>query len=361
MHGNDILALHVLLRRKPLFQHLSDEDFNALPAILERRALASGEVLFEEGDPGDSLYIVGEGVLSVRIGKDLIGQLRAGDVSGEGACIDPAPRSATLRAEGKATVFALSQEGLRGLLQRAPGTATALIGGIIAQTNARLRDTQQRIDEALHHPAGMEAISAVLPRVDTKSAGATPTPYRGTLDLAALRQARGLSEHDLEMLQVVAPPMRYPDKAVLCEEGWRGSTCFLIAQGLVEVLRTVDGVPRLQAVLAPGALGGQVALVDHGPRSATLRARGEVVALHLDRDDFEKLLRVHSPLALRFQEQVAVAAVRQRRAATELLVALLARLATAPPSKRETHLQKLAYLRTSTGEWSMPPANSGQG
>lgn len=360
MHmSQDFLALQILLRRTPIFQSFSEADFGALGQVLKRRALAPGETLFLEGDPGASMFIVGDGALAVVVGNEEVGRLQAGAVTGEAACVDPAPRSATVRAESKATVFELTQADLQALQQQSPGVSTALVGGIIAQISARLRDTQRRIDQALGGPTAV-TISGVLPRAVLAGGKPAveplrPAPFKEPLDLTALRSARGLSERDLEVLLAVASPVRYPDQAVLCEEGRPGSTCFLIARGAVDVLREVDGVQRLLAVLPAGAMAGQVALVDHLPRSATLRARGEAVVLPLGREDFEKLLRARSPLALRFQEQVALAGVRQLRVATDRLATLLAKLAAAPPPKVAAQRMKLAYLQTSVREWDMAP------
>ncbi|MBK8696396.1 MAG: hypothetical protein IPN17_30035 [Deltaproteobacteria bacterium] len=55
-----------------------------------------------------------------------------------------------------------------------------------------------------------------------------------------------------------------------------------------------------------------------------MRGRTEGVTLELSRDVFERLLSACSPLALRFQECIAVAGIRQLRAATGGLARLLA-------------------------------------
>lgn len=355
----ELLALQVLLRRTPIFQSFKEPDFAALSPVIKRHVLGPGEVLFAEGDVGASMFIVGQGTLEVLVGQEVVGKLEAGAVTGEAACIDPAPRSAMVRTTARATVFELTQGDLRALQELSPGVATILVGGIIAQISARLRDTQRRIDEALGGPT-VVTISGVMPRaVLTGSQPGKeplrPAPYKDALDLTALRSSRGFSDRDLEMLTMVAPPVRYPDQALLCEEGRPGSTCFLIARGAVDVLREVDGVERLLAVLPAGAMAGQVALVDHLPRTATLRARGEAVVLPLQREDFEKLLKARSPLATRFQEQVALAGIRQLRVATDRLATLLAKLTAAPAPKKQAQRMKLTYLQTSMREWDMAP------
>jgi CRP-like cAMP-binding protein len=62
-----------------------------------------------------------------------------------------------------------------------------------------------------------------------------------------------------------------------------------------------------------------MALVDKTPRSASVVAAEPTVALELTRDVFEGLLHARNPLAVRFQEQIAIAGIRQLRMATERL------------------------------------------
>lgn len=321
------LTLSVLLRRTPIFGALTDEGFQTLADVLVRRRLAPGDIVFSEGDPGDSLFIVGEGRLGVAMGRlarpSPLGELRPGDVTGEMSCIDPAPRSATVTALCDATVFELTQAGLRRLQGTAPAVCALIVGGIVTQLTARLRDTHERIEQALLRLAG--PISGILPRAgaNDRPSGPAPQPYRGPLELHALSNARGLSERDLELLLAVAPPQFYPDGALLCVEDRPGAACYFIARGVVEVLKRVALSQRVLATLGAGTIVGQLALVDNSPRSASVRALGDVVALTLSREDFERLIKARSPLGLRFQEQVAQAGVRQLRLATERLSALL--------------------------------------
>ena len=153
------------------------------------------------------------------------------------------------------------------------------------------------------------------------------------------------------------------------------------------MLREVKGGLSRLATLKPGAFVGQMALVDSAPRSATIRAATEeVVAMELQRDVFEGLLAAASPLAVHFQEQIAVAGIRQLRMADKHFKRLLGsgrpaqkpRLATAAsgrggavsaalpsrpsvPSRgptpgrepRKPATDMLAYLQTALTEWGM--------
>jgi hypothetical protein len=63
------------------------------------RSLAAGSVLAAQGDPGDSLYLVLDGMLAVTVDGQEVGDVGPGAVLGEHAILDSAPRTATLTAK----------------------------------------------------------------------------------------------------------------------------------------------------------------------------------------------------------------------------------------------------------------------
>lgn len=181
-------------------------------------------------------------------------------------------------------------------------------------------------------------------------------------DLSALRSLASLREYpdaELEVLAGAAVERRLAPGAVLCREGEPGRSCFLLVSGEAEVLRASAGGERALATVTPGAFLGQIALVDRGPRSATVRARTACLALELSRDAFERLLASCSPLALRFQESIAVAGIRQLRAATEGLARILARAEAGAVSRpaqgpdQEPGADMMSYIQTAATEWGV--------
>ncbi|MCB9738125.1 MAG: cyclic nucleotide-binding domain-containing protein [Deltaproteobacteria bacterium] len=144
-----------------------------------------------------------------------------------------------------------------------------------------------------------------------------------TINLRSLEALRDYSNAELKLLGAVSPAREYMPGDALCTEGHMGQSCFLVASGQVEVLKAIDGQEKGLATLRAGSIVGQMALVDRSPRSATVRASTYTIALELNREVFERLLAAHSPLALRFQHQIAVAGVRQLRMATTKLAGIL--------------------------------------
>ena len=75
------------------------------------------------------------------------------------------------------------------------------------------------------------------------------------------------------------------------------------------------------------------------------------VDLELPRDAFEQLLEACSPLAIRFQEQIAVVGIRQLRRATERALEVEAAHDPAHAGKAD---EALRDLRSAASEWSLP-------
>ena len=119
------------LAATPLFSGLSQEALESLVAELQLIQLADGEVLFHEGDPGDALYVIVEGEVSVQAeGPPRVEMARLGPGSfiGEVALMTDQPRSATVTAVGggaellridRAHVEARARGARRGALGRA--------------------------------------------------------------------------------------------------------------------------------------------------------------------------------------------------------------------------------------------------
>ena len=85
------------LRNVSLFAELPDEDLEALASSLRTRRYARGQVIFLQGDPGSSLFIIASGRVRIGVsspeGKDLVlRSLGPRDFFGELALLDGEPR-----------------------------------------------------------------------------------------------------------------------------------------------------------------------------------------------------------------------------------------------------------------------------
>ena len=138
--------LLLALRRSSLFSSLSDEVLAALEAQLTHLTLISGEVLFRQGDPSDSLYIVISGRLLVsQVADDqterMVAELGHGEIVGEMGLVCNEPRSATVVASRDANLARLTETGLNRLTT---SYAQPIYSAIFRQLAGRL-ETKLRI------------------------------------------------------------------------------------------------------------------------------------------------------------------------------------------------------------------------
>jgi len=123
------------LRRCALFAHADDDTVRAVVRGMRRRRFQRNEVIFHQGDPGDSLHIVATGTAKITLpsseGEEaIIATLRPGDFFGELALLDGAPRSATAVALDPLETMMLPRASFRELLDGDPRLRDALLAGL---------------------------------------------------------------------------------------------------------------------------------------------------------------------------------------------------------------------------------------
>ena len=89
-------------------------------------SLDKGEVLFEAGEVGDSLFVIVSGEVDVVRGGQVIARLGEGECVGEMAALDWEPRSATVRASAPTHLVRLERNDLMDLLTDYPELVRSL-------------------------------------------------------------------------------------------------------------------------------------------------------------------------------------------------------------------------------------------
>jgi potassium-dependent mechanosensitive channel len=112
-------SLRFLLRQVSFFAHCSDPQLRVLIEQGYRRFFRPGQVIFQEGEMGDTFHIILKGhveVVSEKF-KQEIAVLKPGDFFGEISLFTGLPRSATIRAVDDTTLFVVDHRALKTLLQ----------------------------------------------------------------------------------------------------------------------------------------------------------------------------------------------------------------------------------------------------
>ena len=148
------------LRDVRLLEEFSDADVENLAGRLLEVRLAPGRVLFWEGDHGDHMYFVREGVLvvskTVTSGvEEVLARVGPGEFVGEMSLLDGAPRCATARAETHAVLLALDRRSFEEFVAGSPRVAALFFRAQVRATVARLRTSDELVAETVRW--GLEA------------------------------------------------------------------------------------------------------------------------------------------------------------------------------------------------------------
>jgi CRP/FNR family cyclic AMP-dependent transcriptional regulator len=104
--------------------------------------------------------------------------------------------------------------------------------------------------------------------------------------LASVPLFAALSNKDLQKLAKVSDEVTIEAGRVLVEQGTTGRECYVIVEGTAEVFRGDQSL----ATLGPGEAFGELALLDGGPRTASVRAATNLTVLVLGPREFGGIL-----------------------------------------------------------------------
>jgi len=259
------------LHLAPLFGRLPANDYARLVNVLVVRDVTVGTAVLAEGQTGASLYAVGRGrlVVSCQPGaadeeatinqsshtvdeqpqphdRVYLSALADGDFFGEFSYLTGRPRSATVEAITDCRILEVTPEVTARILRSDPAFNEPL-----------LEFYKERVGELM---MAKNPIFAVLPQDDRKTL---------------------LSKSEL---------VRVVDQQNIVKQGEVSEDMYFIKHGEVEVYRDEDGLPVFINKLREGDFFGEMATIHGTPRSASVRAMGDVEVFRMKRQDLEEIL-----------------------------------------------------------------------
>lgn len=142
--GEDTAAL---LASVDVFADLEERELAEIASVAVPRAFERGEILFREGDTGDTCYVVRTGAVIIRrdaggSGRSLtLAEFRTGAFFGELAMFGGETRSATAETLEDTTVVALLSSDIQRVMRSSPQIAFKMCAGLAD----RLRDANERL------------------------------------------------------------------------------------------------------------------------------------------------------------------------------------------------------------------------
>lgn len=109
----------------------------------------------------------------------------------------------------------------------------------------------------------------------------------------------------LKLLAFISQRVTFRDGEILCRQGEPGEDAFIILSGKADVLVAAGEQERKVAEVKENDIVGEIAVLCDTPRTATLRAQGELVALMIGKEPFLRLLQDFPSVGLEIMRVLA--------------------------------------------------------
>ena len=152
-----------------LFRALDDDDRLALAASMDIQTVEQGHRLFQQGDAGDSLFVVHTGCVELYVqdhaGQEIVlNHVTTGEAFGELSLLDGRPRTASARVTEAGELLVLDRADLMALVRRLPDLALDLLAQMSRETRRadeiiRSRVTRNANVEVMEHLTTIERVA----------------------------------------------------------------------------------------------------------------------------------------------------------------------------------------------------------
>lgn len=224
----DSLASHFL------FAGLQFAQIDSIVDAMTKEDAKNDQNIVQQGDDGDKFYVIESGKFDIYVNNVFAVQYHAGQNFGELALMYNCPRAATVKANGKGTLFALDRMGFHRFM----------------------KDATQEVE---HDIAEF---------------------------LKSVKLLSGLTKMDVEKLVESFTRTKFQDGEVIIKQGQEGEIFYIVEEGSVDCVKDGEKVMNLTR----GEFFGERALIENKPRQATCMARGAVSCLALLRTEFEMVI-----------------------------------------------------------------------
>jgi cAMP-dependent protein kinase regulator len=247
-----------VVSKSPLLRTLDNEQKDLIVKAFSGPLIKNpGEDVIVQGDIGDTFYLLEDGTVDVYIKKGgnpevKVHTYKPGDAFGELAIMYNAPRAATCRVNSQAKLWALDRVSFKVIV-----------------------------------------VAAAMQKRET---------YKNFLQQVPILES--LTEMEVLTLADSLAEETYQDGAVICSQGDEGNYFYIIKEGAAECFQADSaGGEKLVASLNEGHYFGEIALLTSKPRQATVKAKGTLKVLAIDRATFTRVFGSMENIMKRNMEQ----------------------------------------------------------
>jgi CRP/FNR family cyclic AMP-dependent transcriptional regulator len=135
-----------------LFRGLPEDDLESLAEVASLTALSDGEILFQQGDPANTLFVVSAGGLVLRASRHgrsvIVETVGPGEVVGWSAMRESATALATARAVGRTKVIAIPVDPIVDLAAGGSRDSRLLVRRIVGLAATQLEASREQLLQA---------------------------------------------------------------------------------------------------------------------------------------------------------------------------------------------------------------------
>ncbi|MEJ2369027.1 MAG: cyclic nucleotide-binding domain-containing protein [Acidobacteriota bacterium] len=297
----DILSVALRLRAFELVGDLSDESVFRLAKVVREMHAAAGDLIFDEKNVTDELFLVEKGRVRVQkttpFGDQPLAEMKKGDFFGEMNFIDPSTRSAEAKAVIDTDLLVLKRSDLEMLFDTRKEVAVQFYWNFWKSLARRTREANNLLKTFFNEPGAQEARPADKGQADQSKAISIDLDRK-----LKLLQERGLSAKELRLLAAFSSEELYNANELIFREGDAGDILYIILDGKVRISKHIPGVgDEALAILDKGDFFGEMALIDNEPRSADASAHvNGTTVLTISRQVLNEILSVDMESAYQF-------------------------------------------------------------
>ncbi|XP_050440577.1 cAMP-dependent protein kinase type II regulatory subunit [Adelges cooleyi] len=237
-------ALATSVKNIFIFRALDPEQMNNVIDAMFDRQVRTGDVIIKQGDDGDNFYVIDRGTFEAYVNESdgserLVHTYENKGSFGELALLYNMPRAATIKSVSDGLLWAMDRQMFR--------------------------------------------------RIVLKSAFKKRKMYEELIDVVPMLKA--LQSYERMNLADALIPKYYEENDCIINQGDPGDGMYFVEEGIVNVLVTSDSGEQIKVnQIEKGGYFGELALVTHKGRAASVFASGKVKLAFLDVDAFERLL-----------------------------------------------------------------------
>lgn len=147
---DDDISVIEILKRIPLFEHLTKRELKTISQLVHQRVYQPGEYMFQKDQPGAAMFIIKKGAVNIVLpgsGDEEIhlATLKAGSFVGELALLDNSPRSASAKVSENTLALAFFRSELNKLLKTYPTIGSKIMRKLALIIGQRLKATNEQL------------------------------------------------------------------------------------------------------------------------------------------------------------------------------------------------------------------------